>query len=285
MASALEVVRQIEKPSRFASSQLAIGDVAYWDVRYQEEAKAWLQFEMFDWYAPFSILYPVLESLIINHVGSQRVLIIGVGRSDIIEHLYKLGYRNIVAIDISPSIIRIMSERYFEYTGVEFKVADVRELNIFPDNYFTLIFDKACIDSLFCRSDFNSIIQDVMSELFRVLRQDEGMLMSVSLAQPICRIPYFRKTTGWAIDSTPLLEGESLYLYMATKTLDEGALSKQVFGDAVVMPKSSHITSQRASKMNKGSATKSSGGGGNLSVTESVDVIAELLDENMQQQS
>ena len=72
----------------------------------------------------------------------HRILILGVGKSNIIEVLYAEGYRDIVAIDISPTVIAQMSNKYADYGGVNFYVMDARELSFFADNSFTMVMDK-----------------------------------------------------------------------------------------------------------------------------------------------
>ena len=114
-----------------------IGESAYWDERYKIEMAKLVQFELFDWYCPFNDLWPMLE-----------------GVFDPTETLYKKGFRDITAIDISNTIIMEMQKRYSDYTGVEFFVMDTKQLMKFSMDSFTLVLDKACIDSLFCGTDY-----------------------------------------------------------------------------------------------------------------------------------
>ena len=64
-----------------------IGEPTYWEARYQLEFNKMVSFKLFDWYCPFSQIYPMVESVIEPKVR-QKILILGVGRSDIIETLY-----------------------------------------------------------------------------------------------------------------------------------------------------------------------------------------------------
>lgn len=40
-----------------------------------------------------------------------------------------------------------------------------------PDNYFDIVIDKACLDSIFCGENSFSNSKKAISEIFRVLKQ------------------------------------------------------------------------------------------------------------------
>lgn len=269
-----------KKTEKTAYSQLNVGDVSYWDVRYTAEKNKWLQFELFDWYVPYSDIHEFIETLVIYHKKKQKILVLGVGRSDIIETLYKYGYRDIIAVDISPTIIHVMSEQYKDYSGVEFMVMDLLEMNSLPPNFFTLIIDKGCLDAVFCRADFTTTIPLALSNIYRLLRDDEGQYISISQAAPICRIPYFRKVSGWSLDSVPLLDGEFLHAHIAVKTDRLDLLQRQIEGgEEVKLSVSTNVTDLLNQSKNKFSNTRKAGQGGNLSVTASADVLMEMVAE------
>lgn len=123
-------------------NSVSAGDPMYWEVRYITEFAKALSFELFDWYVPFDLVYEQVISAIDQEDDHQKVLIVGVGRSNIIDVLYEKGFRDIVAIDVSPTLIQKMKQRYEDTSGVSIMVMDVRELAIFADNTFTLIIDK-----------------------------------------------------------------------------------------------------------------------------------------------
>jgi len=101
----------------------------------------------FDWYAPFDKIYPVVES-VIDATIKHKILVLGVGKSNIIETLIENGHKDIIAIDISPFIISKMSQKYSYFAGVEFFVLDCRDLSYFSDNTFTLVLDKGDVCNL-----------------------------------------------------------------------------------------------------------------------------------------
>mmetsp|Transcript_17246 Transcript_17246/g.29185 ORF Transcript_17246/g.29185 Transcript_17246/m.29185 type:complete len:264 (+) Transcript_17246:96-887(+) len=257
-----------------------IGEAAYWDERYKVEMAKLLQFDLFDWYCPFSEVYHLMEGAF-DSTAVHKVLIIGVGRSDVIEFLYRKGYRDIVAIDISSTIIVEMQKRYEHYTGVEFFVMDTKQLMKFSEEYFTLVIDKACIDSLFCGTDYMEATQMALAEIFRVMRYD-GVFLSVSHGTKLARIPYFRNIP-WAIDCYKVASdiGENLSLYVMTKTKDEYLLNRKMAGaETVSVAKSSNVVSNDYQNMNKSSTTRSGANTGSITVNTSVDKLEELVAES-----
>lgn len=260
---------------------MQIGETAYWDVRYQYELAKLVSFELFDWYCRFDKVFPEIESVIDFKETRHKILIIGVGRSNVIEFLYKKGFREITAIDISPTIILEMQKKYETYAGVEFFVMDARELLKFNDESFTLIIDKACLDALFCGTDYLISTRNCMSEVFRCLKY-EGTLVSISHATPLCRVPYLR-TIQWAIDcyKIPPHIGEGLTLFVLTKTTNQTMLDRKIAGgEATRRPKAARVVSNLDQKMNKSSTTKGGQNTGSITVTASVDALAEMVAES-----
>lgn len=206
------------------------GDPSYWDLRYKAEKEKALQFELFDWYLPFDLVYPMLESTI-ELTGKQKILVVGVGRSNVIRVLYGLGYRDITAIDISPTIIAQMQDTHSQCAGVDFLVMDVMELNSFADSSFSLVIDKGCIDALFCRTDYESCVSRSFKEIFRVLKKETGVFASISHAPPLTRVAYMRQAAKWSIDATPMLDGEHITLYTLLRTTNEVLLARRIDGN------------------------------------------------------
>jgi ubiquinone/menaquinone biosynthesis C-methylase UbiE len=257
-----------------------IGEAAYWDERYKIEMAKLVSFELFDWYCPFSELYHMIEGCF-DSTEVQKVLIIGVGRSDVIETLYRKGYRDITAIDISNTIIVEMQKKYSSYTGVEFFVMDTKQLMKFPMDCFTLVLDKACMDSLFCGTDYMEATNLAMSEIYRVMRQN-AVFISVSHGSKLSRVPYFR-TIPWAIDCYKVASdiGEHLTMYVLTKTTNQDLINKKIPGaEATLQAKSSRVVSNMDQHMNKGSTTRSGQNTGSITVTASVDALADMVAES-----
>lgn len=261
---------------------LSLGDPAYWEVRYKHEIEDRLgSYDLFDWYCSFSDLYPVVRPYF-ESTTNQKILIVGAGRSNTVEHLYRLGYRDITVIDISQSIITEMQRRFEAFTGVEFFVMDVKQLHKFSDSTFTMVFDKACIDAQFCGTDYLEAAGQAFREIFRVLRP-EGIFLMITHAPPIARVPYLRMIT-WALEmyKLPSTIGENLSLYVITKTDNPIMLAKKVNGgESAVRKKTSRIVAAEAdAKAQKASTSKSGQNTGMITVSASIDILAELVAES-----
>ncbi len=261
--------------------KMDIGNPAYWEMRYKDEIRDMIGFELFDWYCPFRDLYENMLETMFDAAAIHKVLVLGVGRSDIIETLYKKGFRDITAIDISESIIVEMQRKYESYTGVEFFVMDVRQLHKFTNSSFTVIFDKGCIDALFCGTDYMDASNLAFSELYRVMKMD-AIFFHITHAPSVARVPYLR-CVSWAIDRVkiPSHIGEGLTLFVLVKTENEIMLAKKIQGaEAAVRSKTSRVVSNMDQQMNKTSTTKKGNNTGSLTVTASVDTLAEMVAES-----
>lgn len=274
--------KQDQRKKEAEEGGINIGDAAYWEVRYKTELEDGIgSYDLFDWYCNFSDLYPMIKPYFESSVH-QKILIVGAGRSTALEHLYRIGYRDITVIDISLSIITEMQRRFATYTGVEFFVMDVKQLHKFADETFTIVFDKACIDALFCGTDYLETAAQAFREIRRVLRP-EGIFLMITHAPPIARVPYLRLVT-WALEmyKIPTVIGESLSLYVVTKTSNPLMLAKKVNGgESSVRKKTSRIVSAEAdSKAQKASSTKGGQNTGMLTVSASIDVLAGMVAES-----
>lgn len=261
---------------------LHYGDTAYWEVRYQDEQQRMMNgFQLFDWYVSYEVVHKILGT-ITDMKAVHKVLILGVGRSDVVEVLYKKGYREITAIDTSPTIITAMQTKYKDYAGVEFFVMDARELHTFPDGCFSLVLDKGCCDSLFCSNGLYDSVQQMAREVFRVLKPEGGLFALVTHAPPSTRVPYLR-CMPWAMDSCALAQSEELTLITMLRTSDKALLEAKVAGaEARISAFSSEgdILIQDLMQSRPTASNTKSGAGllaGKISVTASVDTLLKLF--------
>jgi ubiquinone/menaquinone biosynthesis C-methylase UbiE len=223
---------------------------------------------LFDWYVPFDEIFTTVEN-VIDVEAAHKILIVGVGRSNIIEVLYSKGYRDITAIDISPTVIHKMQQKYETYTGVTLKAMDVRELSSFPNGEFTLVIDKGCMDAIFGLTDFLTSVPRAYREIHRVMK-NEAPFVSVSYAPAISRVPYLR-CVQWGIEVIRLQEGEGLTAYVMLKTTNEEILGKRISGaEAAVREKSTAVIDGGA----PGHVA------GQLSTKMSVDALASMVNES-----
>lgn len=170
-----------------------------------------------------------------------------------------------------------MQREYAALAGVEFYVMDVRELIKFPSESFSLVFDKACIDTLFCGTDFMTSTKKAIAEIYRVMKP-ESSFVSVSHGSPITRVPFFR-VAPFAIDCYKVDAeiGEGLTLYTLLKTTNKALLGKKVLGgEMVTAADRSAATQDREQQTSKGVRGKK----GRLTVTSNTDALEEMLAES-----
>ena len=170
---------------------LSYGDNAFWNMYYENKITHALEFTNFDWYCTFDGIFPMINRVHDTLSSSQKALIIGVGSSEMVEYLYRQGFRDITCIDISTTLIRKMQQKYQHLLGVDFLCLDVKDLVKFPTGYFTLILDKGCLDAIFCSLDCANATCKALAELHRVLGP-ECIFACVSHGSPSTRVPTFR---------------------------------------------------------------------------------------------
>ena len=64
----------------------------------------------FDWYAEFPELKLAFDEY--NIEKEDKILMVGCGNSKLSDQMYQNGYKNIVNIDISPTVINQMKEKF-----------------------------------------------------------------------------------------------------------------------------------------------------------------------------
>ena len=69
----------------------------FWDDRYAEKGG------MFDWYAEYPELKLSFSEYDIK--TTDRILMVGCGNSKLSHQMWEAGYKDVVNIDISPSVI------------------------------------------------------------------------------------------------------------------------------------------------------------------------------------
>jgi len=256
-----------------------LGAPSYWDIRYEKEQRSRLRFENFDWYCPIEQLWGVITQ-VVEVTERHKVLLLGCGSSSTIDLLYKHGFRDITAIDISPTIVQDMQKKYKDFPGVDFYCMDMQKLNRFPDKTFTFVFDKGGIDALFCTLDFTFAVRAAVAEIYRVLR-DEAVFVCVSHGGPRSRVPYFR-SVDWAVDTLPLQDnvGETLSFYVMRRTTNRAAQETMVKGAEYVRQRvSDKIVTTFNQKMNKVSSYKMDQYKGQVTVSTHSDDVMRLVKE------
>lgn len=84
-------------------------------------------------------------------------MIVGCGNSKLSQQMYEAGYKNIINIDISPSVIAQMTEKF---PHMIWEVMDGTNMT-YKDHTFDCIIDKGTLDALIAGKNFE-ICYDLM---------------------------------------------------------------------------------------------------------------------------
>lgn len=143
---------------------------------------------------------------------------LGCGNSSLPVDLWKDGFKDITAVDISSIVVNKMRERT-KLLGVKYVVGDMMELP-FPDRHFDCILEKGTLDVLFAENDspwdpIPEVLENLrktLDEADRVL-QDRGKLLSITFAQPHFRKPLLmNRKYPWSCDVSTF-GGEASFEY------------------------------------------------------------------------
>ena len=182
---ALDGIDGVYKRDEYSKAQ-------FWEDR-MKETKGF-----FDWYVEFDELKRYIEKTGIS--AESRILMVGCGNSKVSEQMYDAGYKNIVNVDIAPSIIKLMKdyhdkkEKFMEWT-----VMDCMNMT-FEDQSFDLVIDKGTIDAVICGDDLQPSLQ-ITREMCRITKKS-GHVVLVSNAAPQGRKMLFE-------DSIPIKDFET----------------------------------------------------------------------------
>ena len=160
-------------------------DTAYWDQRYEKGGVE----ASFDWLETYENLKDLLEQFMVSK--QIRILILGCGNAQFSEDLYDDGYHNVVNVDISSVVIRLMKERNEERRpDMEYIVMDITDMSEFESNSFDLVIDKSTIDCLLCCDESFLKVAMMLKESQRVLKVD-GIYFAISYGKPDSRSFHF----------------------------------------------------------------------------------------------
>ena len=143
----------------------------YWEQRYADRSDQ----EYFEWYTELAIFKtPLIEAL---GPTSTRILHVGNGNSRLPQQLWKLGYTNQHANDISPTVTSRMSVSAASCHGLRWAVEDATAMPEHADGSFDAVVDKGTYDAL----STNSCDRALVAEVWRVLRPGGVYVLMSSL--------------------------------------------------------------------------------------------------------
>nr|CAD7409038.1 unnamed protein product [Timema cristinae] len=147
--------------------------------------------------------YPELCGLLHKYIkGKDVVLVVGCGNSSLSADLFDVGYRNITNIDISPVVVRQMTELHLKTRPtMVFQQMDALDMS-FPNEQFSVVLDKGTLDALMSDTspETDRKINKLFSEIDRVLRVG-GRYVCVSLLQShiLLKLLEFFPSAGWML--------------------------------------------------------------------------------------
>ena len=181
------------------------GDPKYWENRYKNSKST------FDWLEDYNSLKSIISDLIPEENKKfSTILNLGCGNSLLCEEMYDDGYKNIINIDLSETVIKYMEKRNKEIRKkLKFFVMDCRELNI-NNNSIDLAIDKSTIDALLCGENSFINVAKMLKEVQRVLKIG-GYYLMISYGCPENRLIHIeRKFLGFDIKIFKIAKNEKV---------------------------------------------------------------------------
>jgi SAM-dependent methyltransferase len=161
--------------------EFAYGDAEYWEKRYAKSDTD------FDWFFGWETLSTKIADF---YRPTDRVLLLGCGNSRMPRDMLDIGFPLIASIDLSPTVIAQLQETYKGESRLQWFEMNCAKLG-FPDQSFDLVIDKGTIDAIMCGDDCDELVNDTMSEAFRVLT-DGGHFVCITFGSPGERFPAMR---------------------------------------------------------------------------------------------
>eukprot|EP00831_Metopus_contortus_P050327 TRINITY_DN4233_c0_g1_i4.p1 TRINITY_DN4233_c0_g1~~TRINITY_DN4233_c0_g1_i4.p1 ORF type:complete len:202 (-),score=33.87 TRINITY_DN4233_c0_g1_i4:121-726(-) len=129
----------------------------------------------------------------------HQILNVGCGSSRLSEEMYKEGFQHITNVDISPTVIKQLHERYKEESAtMKFQVMDVRKLE-FNAGTFDVVIDKGTLDCILCGEGSKASSDLMLREVYKVL-SPSGIYICISYGVPTFREPILMKSEwNWTL--------------------------------------------------------------------------------------
>ncbi|KAI2617867.1 S-adenosyl-L-methionine-dependent methyltransferase [Hypoxylon sp. NC1633] len=191
----------------------------FWDQRY---AQAEGDRPTHEWFRAFAELEPFFDQRLFKSRtpdSNPKILHLGSGDSDVPVGLWEKGFKNQLCVDFSAVIVDLMSKRHASMEGIQWKFADVRQLDDIPDMSIDVAFDKGTLDAMIHGSPWNppDDVKDNTSryirEVNRVLKND-GVFLYVTYRQPHFVRPLLTcDGTDWNIEMDILGDGAGSFAY------------------------------------------------------------------------
>uniref|UniRef100_A0A1A8AC67 eEF1A lysine and N-terminal methyltransferase n=1 Tax=Nothobranchius furzeri TaxID=105023 RepID=A0A1A8AC67_NOTFU len=163
----------------------------YWEKFFKKRGE-----KAFEWYGDYNKLCGVLHKYI---KVTDKVLVVGCGNSELSEQLYDVGYKHLMNIDISETVVTHMSQRNAERRpGLLFHQVDATQTP-YEDVSYQAALDKGTLDAMASQEE-GVLAGKMLTEVSRVLCVG-GRYICVTLAQEsVIRlaVEHFVQL-GWAV--------------------------------------------------------------------------------------
>ncbi|KAF7330164.1 S-adenosyl-L-methionine-dependent methyltransferase [Mycena venus] len=195
--------------------------VDYWDERYRDpDSRSSKEDGTFEWFKSYSNLEPLFEECLPPpSPSSPRILHLGCGNSNLPIDLHTRGYKNQVCVDFSEVVIRDMGARFEDREGIEWVVADVRDMNSVEDGAFDVAIDKGTLDAMLWGSlwdppdEVKENVRRYIDEVTRTLKPG-GTFLYITYRQPRFMKPFLIRDL-WDLQVRELKEEAGAFEYFA----------------------------------------------------------------------
>ncbi|XP_029988019.1 eEF1A lysine and N-terminal methyltransferase [Sphaeramia orbicularis] len=163
----------------------------YWEKFFKKRGD-----KAFEWYGDYNKLCGMLHKYM---KVQDKVLVVGCGNSELSEQLYDVGYKHLINIDISETVITHMSQRNAERRpGLTFQQVDATKTP-YEDASYQAVLDKGTLDAMASEEE-GALARSMLTEMSRVLSIG-GRYVCVTLAQESViklAVEHFVQL-GWAV--------------------------------------------------------------------------------------
>jgi hypothetical protein len=172
---------------------------SYWEDRYVQEHEPF-----FDWYVDFPQCLAFILPLVAK---DSNILIVGCGNSSLGIHVFEFntmtrglqvyaqGFRNVVNMDFSPTVIERMKALTADCHGMQWLTLDVTDMPRRMAGCFDLVIDKGTWDAVAYPRD-QLAIQKMLWHILKVLRVG-GHYLLISSWSPEEFLPYVNLFRGF----------------------------------------------------------------------------------------
>ncbi|RAL48243.1 hypothetical protein DM860_005667 [Cuscuta australis] len=186
--------------------------------------------DAFEWYSE----WPQLQEHLLPHISvDSLVLVPGCGNSNLSEHLYDAGCRNITNIDFSKVVISDMLRKNVRSRPeMKWRVMDMTSM-LFANESFDVIVDKGGLDALMEPRLGPKLGNEYLSEVKRVLKAG-GKFFCLTLAEAhVLDVLFHKLRHGWKMSVHAIAQKpskrSSLQTYMVIAEKDNSCVLSQIF--------------------------------------------------------